>query len=622
MSEFVQHSSTFRVRRFLNWFPLGLSYALLYMGRYNLTVSKNELGSLMTKEAFGLIFFFGALTYGLAFILNGPLTDRIGGKRAILLAMAGSGVMNLLMGLYLQSVLTAAKAPSTDTITTVMSVLYALNMYFQSFGAVAIVKVNSHWFHIRERGGFSGIFGTMISSGIFLAFTVNGWILSILSGGAGTVKPTWWVFFAPAVLLGAMFVIELFLLKDQPSHAGLEDFDTGDASSGEGEEVRLRDIIKRVLTNPIILTVGLIEFCTGVLRNGVMHWFPIYAKEIWVLPSKHFVRHGDWGNWKYTILPFFLAAGVSFSVSYWLRSRQKRFGWATVTGGLLFLIPFLQGGWGGILMVAGVIGGNVAGWISDIIFHSRRAPVAAILYGGLVLASVFMLFTMGGDTNRIGRIDLKTPEAVAAYPLKVGDTLLAVGEQKDIKSWMQVSRAVACLPASCRGGAVWSPQECTCSARKKALKSATSPTSQPSGKIAVTLLREGKTLQLHLDDPAKLMRAGDSRRLPIAPALTVNPLWLCLIVFLMSMSVIGTHGLLSGTATMDFGGRKGAATAVGLIDGFVYLGTAVQSVALGYLTSQDWMYWPIFLVPFGAIGFVLLLRIWHAIPSGKKKSSH
>jgi OPA family glycerol-3-phosphate transporter-like MFS transporter len=74
---------------------------------------------------------------------------------------------------------------------------------------------------------------------------------------------------------------------------------------------------------------------------------------------------------------------------------------------------------------------------------------------------------------------------------------------------------------------------------------------------------------------------------------------------------------------MDFGGRKGAATAVGLIDGFVYLGTAVQSVALGFLTTRDWMYWPLFLLPFGVIGFVLLLRIWHAIPSGKKhKAAH
>jgi OPA family glycerol-3-phosphate transporter-like MFS transporter len=78
--------------------------------------------------------------------------------------------------------------------------------------------------------------------------------------------------------------------------------------------------------------------------------------------------------------------------------------------------------------------------------------------------------------------------------------------------------------------------------------------------------------------------------------------------------VIGSHGLLSGTATMDFGGTKGAATAVGVIDGFVYLGTALQSVSLGYLTSRDWSLWPLFLVPFSLAGFLLSLRIWNAKP--------
>ena len=57
----VQHTPAFRRRRFANWFPMGLTYALLYMGRYNLTVSKNALGDLMTKEDFGIIFGVGTV---------------------------------------------------------------------------------------------------------------------------------------------------------------------------------------------------------------------------------------------------------------------------------------------------------------------------------------------------------------------------------------------------------------------------------------------------------------------------------------------------------------------------------------------------------------------------------
>jgi OPA family glycerol-3-phosphate transporter-like MFS transporter len=78
--------------------------------------------------------------------------------------------------------------------------------------------------------------------------------------------------------------------------------------------------------------------------------------------------------------------------------------------------------------------------------------------------------------------------------------------------------------------------------------------------------------------------------------------------------------MLSGTATMDFGGRKAAGTAVGLIDGLVYLGTGVQSLALGYITTWNWHFWPIFLIPFSLIGIALTRRIWHAIPKGRSSA--
>src|SRR5688500_2132342 len=35
----VGHTKRYRARRVRNWVPVGLMYALLYMGRYNLTVS-------------------------------------------------------------------------------------------------------------------------------------------------------------------------------------------------------------------------------------------------------------------------------------------------------------------------------------------------------------------------------------------------------------------------------------------------------------------------------------------------------------------------------------------------------------------------------------------------------
>jgi OPA family glycerol-3-phosphate transporter-like MFS transporter len=109
------------------------------------------------------------------------------------------------------------------------------------------------------------------------------------------------------------------------------------------------------------------------------------------------------------------------------------------------------------------------------------------------------------------------------------------------------------------------------------------------------------------------------------------------LVIVMSMAVIGVHGMLSGTASMDFGGRKNVGVAVGIIDGFVYLGTAVMSVTYAILLPQEeleggelagaatdpdnWRAWPLAMVPLALIGTVLALRVWHAAPGPAKKKA-
>src|SRR5688572_4703516 len=68
------HSPAFLRRRFANWFPVGLTYAFLYMGRYNLQVCTNIV---FDKAQFSTIYAWGTLTYGLSFLANGPITDKL-----------------------------------------------------------------------------------------------------------------------------------------------------------------------------------------------------------------------------------------------------------------------------------------------------------------------------------------------------------------------------------------------------------------------------------------------------------------------------------------------------------------------------------------------------------------
>jgi len=456
----VGHDKKYLRRRLMNWLPLGLTYAFLYMGRYNLKVSKFAFESmqgtdgspLMGNNAFGVIFGVGTIVYGVSFLLNGPLTDRFGGRFSILVGAGGAMVMNFLMGLASLSLLHHGPLSGllAGHFVLVFSLLYLLNMYFQSFGAVAIVKVNAPWFHVRERGVFGAIFGILISLGIYFAFDLGYMIL----GGLGLA----WVFFMPALLLGLFWVLDFIIVRDTPGQAGLGDFNTGDATSADkGPRLGALKVFQKMLTNPIILTIAGVEFCSGFLRQAIMQWFRTFAKQ---------------------------------------------------TDGILGLkSSFVFENWGLLLCLAGITGGMFAGVISDHLFQSRRGPVAGLLYVIMLLGSITLAFTY---------------------------TLPMVG-------------------------------------------------------------------------------------------------WL---VVFMSMAVIGVHGMLSGTASMDFGGSRNAGIAVGIIDGFVYLGTGVMAFTYGRVLPKEqldgaghiigpatdpanWRAWPLLMIPVALIGLLLASRLWNAKPRPK-----
>jgi OPA family glycerol-3-phosphate transporter-like MFS transporter len=149
-------------------------------------------------------------------------------------------------------------------------------------------------------------------------------------------------FVIPAALLVGFALLDSFSIRDLPSQAGYADFDTGDASSGDaGPALGVVQIARKLLTQPVILIIVAIEFCSGFLRNAVMQWY----------------------------LPF-----------------------AAKTG---FKDGFVSANWGMLLCVAGIMGGVFAGFISDHYFGARRGPVASVLYGGLIIGAFATYFSLG-----------------------------------------------------------------------------------------------------------------------------------------------------------------------------------------------------------------------------------
>lgn len=319
------HDSKFRVRRVMNWFTMGATYASMYMGRYNLSIVNHKLSTEFgwNKVMVGTIITSSLAIYAFSALFNGMIADRIGGRRSMLIGAFGAVIFNFLFGLgaYLDN------TPSrSHLLLSYFSIIWSCNMYFQSYSAVALIKVNSGWFHVKERGVFSAIFGTMLQSGRALIFLIGGWLVAHYA---------WqWVFFVPSVLIFVLGILTYLLVYDSPDQVGLPPLDVEDATSSHTGLMPFRLVLKQVFMNPVTLLIAFAEFCTGFIRHGFEQWFPRY-----MLEAQHLELNS----------------------------------------------PIFQKG-AFLIVMTGVMGAMVAGLMSDKVFNSRRPPVAFCGYAMQIVA--------------------------------------------------------------------------------------------------------------------------------------------------------------------------------------------------------------------------------------------
>lgn len=423
----IQHTDAFKRRRAMNWLTLGITYAAMYMGRYNLSFANAKLSTTYgwDKTQIGAIISSALMIYGFSAIFNGPIADKIGGRKAMLIGASGTVVFNFLFGL-------GAYFGFLGTGTYLIlyfATVWSLNSYFQSYSALALIKVNAGWFHVSERGVFSAIFGSMIQSGRFLVYAIFPLLVLYL--------PWQWVFFVPSVIVGVMAYMTFRNVKNGPEDCGLPALDTQDATSGDTTPVTVKYVLKKILTNPITLTIAFAEFCTGFVRHGFEQWFPRYMIE---------------------------AQGLTLDSPI-----------------------FAKGALG--VVGAGILGAFFAGTISDWVFKGRRAPAAFLGYSVQVLS-------------------------------------LAV---------------------------IWK-----------------------------------------------------------APSIN----WVMAAFIANSFAISVVHSMLSGTASMDFGGKRAAGTAAGIFDGMQYVGGAFVGIGMGWLLDKfGWGAWGPSMIGFAAVGGLLMLLLWNARPT-------
>lgn len=336
----VSHPPGFRARRGLNWVSLGLLYASFYMCRYNFRWATPDIRMAYRFDYSDITLIVGCWSwaYGVGQLVNGLLTDRIGGKIAMLIGAFGTIVANVIFG----------AASGIGSLTT-FTLIWIANGYFQAFGAPGMIKINAAWFHRTERGTFAGIFGFMIQFGLF---SINKLAPALLAGFTiflWTVpKLHWkWLFWVPPIFVALAAIWMLIAVKETPEEAGFHELNADDPRPAETEvRVTLAESFQTIIRHPLIWYYALAYACTGAVRHGSDHLAVLY-----------FVDHLK------------------------IDRQNSSLTWT------LQLMPLVA-----------VFGSLFSGLLSDRIFRGRRAPVAMWLYlleTAVILTAVLLIVILG-----------------------------------------------------------------------------------------------------------------------------------------------------------------------------------------------------------------------------------
>ena len=210
-----------------------------------------------------------------------------------------------------------------------MVVLWGLNGYFQAMGWGPTVKAMANWFPGDVRGKIAGRLGT--------SYIIGGAFSWFIAGSIAKYFNWRFTFWFPAIVCIFIAIHWYIRARNAPEEVGLPSLEEQEKGL-ENPEIRkdihigFRKTLKITLLNPYVWFAAFGLFGLNIVRYGFMSWAPTYL----------FEQQG-----------------------------------ATISMAAYKAIAF---------PVAGGLGAIFAGWASDRIFKSRRAPVAFIM---LMLLAIF-----------------------------------------------------------------------------------------------------------------------------------------------------------------------------------------------------------------------------------------
>jgi len=305
-----------------------VGYAGYYLVRKNFSLAMPHLieeGYSRTELGFALSGV--AIAYGLSKFIMGSVSDRSNARNFMTAGLVMSSLVMITMGLL----------PAATASVSAMFLLLLANGWFQGMGWPPSGRTMVHWFSVSERGTKMAFWN--------VAHNVGGGLVGPVAILAMAIFADWHaILYLHGFLALAIALFIWLTVRDTPQSQGLPPIEaykndyprTFVYLETHEREFSAREIFFRyVLNNRLLWTIAAANAFVYLIRYGVLDWAPTYLSEV-----KDF----------------------SFEESGWAYALYE---WAGIPGTL------------------------VCGYLSDKIFHGRRAP-ASIIYLLLTLLCVLV----------------------------------------------------------------------------------------------------------------------------------------------------------------------------------------------------------------------------------------
>lgn len=269
-----------------------LGYVGYYICRGNLSAAfpllEQEFGYSNTQ--LGLIASLSEMAYAGGKFINGPLADRIGGRRIFLVGMAGAIFFNIVFAL--------------SASLAAFILVWCFCRYFLSMGWGGLTKTIGNWYPRERNGTVMGLISVNFQFGGVAATLFAGFLVAIGVPWQG-------VFIYPALVLSLILLWSYFASRSSPADIvpGARPIEgatskTQIADYGDEEQPPVSTILKTLLRLPIYRQLLVFSFLTTLLRSVFLFWTPKFLFDIGLGASSAILRSA--------IFPLLGVAGTVF----------------------------------------------------------------------------------------------------------------------------------------------------------------------------------------------------------------------------------------------------------------------------------------------------------------------